>query len=73
MRASDEFKFAEELAGGGCAGRLRLHRFRIEGDRGGAVDGDQLPAEQNPLAVLLEGFAIALLLHLGGALEQGVE
>ncbi len=36
-----------------------------------AVDGDQFLRKQDGIAILLERFAIALALDLGGAIEDG--
>ena len=52
------------------SGLAHLHRVHIQLDRNVAVDGHQLLAEQNVVAIVLERFAISFLFDFGGAIER---
>ena len=73
LRSVVEFEFAEKLAAGGVVDRLRSHRFEIVLDGNGGVDGDEFLRQQDVVAVVLQRFAIGLLLDLIGAIECGFD
>ena len=68
-----EFELGEEGAAGGVVDGLGAHGVErvLDGDAG--VDGDELFREQDVVAVVLQRFAIGLLLDLVGAVERGFD
>ena len=73
FKEGGEFKFGVEGAEVGGVGVGGGHGFEGVLDRQGAVDGDEVFAEQDSVAVVLEGFALAFAFDGVGLVASGVE
>ncbi len=70
LQQRGEFEFGEELAEEIEIGIAGVHGFDVEIDGNVSVDGGHALAEENDVAIVLEGFAVCFLLNFGGAIER---